>query len=293
MRCISNPRALTAFLQENKMKGKSIGFVPTMGALHEGHASLIRAARRAHDIVVVSIFVNPAQFGPSEDFRKYPRTREQDAALCAKLGVDIVFSPTAQAMYPRDFSTYVTVEGMENALCGASRPGHFKGVATVVAKLFYIVMPDAAYFGRKDAQQAAIIGRMAADLNMPIEIKVLPTVRDGDGLALSSRNAYLSASERRDALLLYQSLLFARSLVQRGERSAEAITAAVRKMINACPAARIDYVSIVEASTLLPLAVVKGKCLIALAVWIGSTRLIDNIEVRAGGKNKVKAERKK
>jgi pantoate--beta-alanine ligase len=288
MRIVTQPRVLTTLLQENKMKGKSIGFIPTMGALHEGHASLIRVAHKAHDIVVVSIFVNPAQFGPSEDFRKYPRRKALDVALCEKLGVDYIFYPSTHGMYPRGFSTYVTVEGMDSVLCGASRPGHFKGMATVVAKLFYIVMPDTAYFGQKDAQQAAIIRKMVEDLNMPVEISILPTVRDGDGLALSSRNAYLSAAERSDALVLSQSLREARLLIQRGQRSVSRITAAMRKMITARKRVRIDYVSIVDAGSLRSLALLKGRCLIALAAWVGKTRLIDNIEVKVGEKNKVK-----
>lgn len=279
MRCIAVPRTLTALLQQYTIKGKSIGFVPTMGALHEGHASLIRAARREHDIVVVSIFVNPAQFGPSEDFMKYPRPRASDTALCRSLGVDYVFYPSRGAMYPPGYATFVTVRGLEDVLCGASRPGHFRGVATVVAKLFYIVMPDTAYFGQKDAQQSVIIRKMAADLNMPVRIKVLPTVREADGLALSSRNAYLTPVQRAQAPVLYRSLLHARSLVSRGEKRAVCIIAAMRRMIKKTKDARIDYVSIVAAETLEPLEIMKGACLIALAVRIGDTRLIDNIIV--------------
>jgi pantoate--beta-alanine ligase len=262
------------------MKGKTIGFVPTMGALHEGHARLIRACRSECDIAVVSIFVNPTQFGPGEDYAAYPRARKNDAALCAKLGVDFLFFPSVRDMYPPGFSTYVTVEGLQDCLCGESRPGHFRGVATVVAKLLYIVMPDIAYFGRKDAQQSVLIKKMVQDLNMPVTIKVLSTVRAADGVALSSRNAYLNESQRSQARVLYASLRLAKSMIDRGERRPAAIVKAMRKLILLAPEARIDYIAVVDALTLEQVARLRGKCLIALAVRVGGTRLIDNIEVK-------------
>ena len=268
-----------------KMKARcqSVGFIPTMGALHEGHLSLIRQARQENDKVVVSIFVNPAQFGPREDFKKYPRTFRRDAQLCQKEGVDIVFSPQSYDMYPKDFKTYVKVEDLSEVLCGKFRPGHFRGVTTVVAKLFNIVQPKLAYFGQKDAQQAIIIKKMASDLNMPISVKVMPTVREKDGLALSSRNVYLNPQERKDALALSQSLQLARVLINSGVKDLRTIVACIKKHILAKKNAKIDYIAVVEPVNLRPLKKISNGCLIALAVRIGKTRLIDNIVIKQHG----------
>jgi pantoate--beta-alanine ligase len=260
-----------------RKEGKSISLVPTMGYLHEGHASLIRAARKHTDVVVVSIFVNPVQFGPKEDFEKYPRDMKRDEALATTAGADIVFAPSAKDMYPDGYSTYVNVERLTDVLCGASRPGHFKGVATVVAKLFEIVRPEIAYFGQKDAQQAMVIKKMAADLNTGIEIKVLPIIRESDGLAMSSRNIYLSESERKDALVLHEALKKAEAMIKSGEREAKKIIRAMKELISAIPSAKADYISIVDITNLKGIKVLSGEVLVALAVFIGKTRLIDNI----------------
>lgn len=259
--------------------GKRIGFVPTMGYLHEGHLSLMRKARKEADVVVISIFVNPAQFSPQEDFKKYPRNFREDERLAKSCGVDAIFYPEAKDIYPDDYHTYVNVEELTKALCGASRPGHFRGVTTVVAKLFNIIQPDAAYFGQKDAQQAIVIKQMVKDLDMPVKIKVLPVIREKDGLAMSSRNAYLKAQERKDALILYQSLLKARGLIKKGEKRANKIKAAMKKMISEKKTAKIDYISVVNAENLKDAKSTGPGTLIAVAVKIGSTRLIDNIEV--------------
>jgi pantoate--beta-alanine ligase len=259
--------------------GKTVGFVPTMGALHDGHVSLVEAAARRCDYVVVSIFVNPAQFGPAEDLSKYPRPFEKDLAICEKHAVDAVFAPQAQEMYPRENLTWVNVEKLTDRLCGEFRPGHFRGVATVCAKLFNIVCPDVAFFGQKDAQQALVIRRMVADLNMPLEIVVCPTVREPDGLAMSSRNQYLSPQERRDATRLYQSLEQCRALIEAGQRSAEVIREQMCEVLRQMPATTIEYVSISDAETLEELNQVRGRVLVAVAVRMKSARLIDNILV--------------
>lgn len=259
-----------------RKSGKTIGFVPTMGALHEGHMSLIRRARKENDCVVVSIFVNPAQFGPKEDFKKYPRPFAADVAKCRQEKVDIIFCPGAHEMYPSGYKTYVEVADLGNYLCGVSRPGHFKGVATVVAKLLNIVRPDAAYFGQKDAQQVAVIQRMVADLNFPLRIKVMPTVREHDGLAMSSRNAYLNREERQQAVALSRALRLARSMVSSGTRDSRTIIAAMSSLIKSQKKAQIDYVAIVDASCLEPVKRIARKALVALAVRFGKTRLIDN-----------------
>lgn len=257
--------------------GKSIGFVPTMGYLHEGHLSLIRKARKDTDCVVVSIFVNPIQFGPKEDFKRYPRDLKRDLGLCRINGADIVFIPAAESVYPPGFSTYVNVEGVTDTLCGASRPGHFKGVATVVAKLFNVVSPDIAYFGQKDAQQAAVIKKMVKDLNLDVKVTVMPTVREKDGLAMSSRNNYLKNGERKEALSLYGSLRMAKDLYAKGERDAGKITARMKDLIAKNKQSKIDYVKIVDIETLREVRKVSKKALVAVAVKIGKTRLIDNI----------------
>lgn len=263
-----------------KKEGKTIGFVPTMGYLHEGHLSLVRTAKKHADIVVMSIFVNPIQFSPGEDFNTYPRDLKHDEELARQAGVDVIFYPSGSQMYPDGYATYVNVELLTETLCGSSRPGHFKGVTTVVAKLFEIVKPDIAYFGQKDAQQAIVIKKMVEDLNMSVEIKVLPIIRDPDGLAMSSRNVHLSEDERKDALCLYQSLKKAEDLIDRGERDSKRIIKAVEDVIiRVAPSAKIDYISIVDTKTLQDLKTISQEALVALAVFIGKTRLIDNIIV--------------
>ncbi len=264
-----------------KRQGYCIGLVPTMGALHDGHLSLIRAARRDNDKVVVSIFVNPAQFGPKEDFKKYPRDLSRDAALCRKQGVDIIFYPSAKEMYPFNYKTYVEANDLSVVLCGKFRPGHFRGVATVVLKLFNIVEPDLAYFGQKDAQQAIIIQRMARDLNMPLGIITVPTRREKDGLAMSSRNAYLTAQERKSAVVLSRALKLAQDLVDSGQRDSQSIIAKIKALIRKSPRCKTQYVQVADLENLKPLAKIKDRALIALAVYIGKTRLIDNIMVKA------------
>jgi pantoate--beta-alanine ligase len=258
-------------------RGKRIGLVPTMGALHVGHISLIEAAAKDCDFVVVSIFVNPTQFGPGEDFEKYPRPMEADLKICSKAGVDVVFAPTPQQMYPGQNVTWVNVEKLTEPLCGRSRPGHFRGVTTVCAKLFNIVTPDVAYFGQKDGQQATVIRRMVADLNMPLKIVVCPTVREPGGLAVSSRNRYLNEQQKKDAAKIYKSLQECRRMVEEGVTNAEKIIAAMRKILLQVPSIEIEYVSIVDAETLQPAEKIAGKVLAAVAVRIGPARLIDNI----------------
>ena len=263
-----------------KKEGKSISLVPTMGYLHEGHLSLVRAARKHTDVVVMSIFVNPMQFGPKEDFEKYPRDLKRDEQLATSAGVDIIFNPSVNDMYPSGYSTYVSVEGLTDTLCGSSRPGHFKGVTTVVSKLFEIIRPNIAYFGQKDAQQAIVIKKMTEDLNMGIEIKIMPIIRESDGLAMSSRNIYLSDTERKDALVLYESLKKAEDMVRSGEQDAGKIVKVIEGTIRSVESARIDYVSVVGTKNLKKVKTISGEVLVALAVFIGRTRLIDNIIVK-------------
>ncbi len=261
------------------MEDRRIGFVPTMGALHEGHLSLMSRAREMTDVVIASIFVNPTQFGPQEDFDRYPRDLARDAELAFTRGVDFIFAPAAEDMYPKGFSTYVVVEGLSDKLEGASRPGHFRGVTTVVNKLFNIVQPHFAFFGRKDAQQVIIIKRMARELSMDVEIVVGPTVREEDGLALSSRNVYLSTEERKAATVLRRALERCRTLYNSGERDAARLMGAMRSNIEAEPLARIDYVAITDTERLDPVAWIPQNkpTLVSMAVFIGATRLIDNI----------------
>jgi pantoate--beta-alanine ligase len=266
-----------------RCEGRKIGFVPTMGALHAGHVSLIEAAANECDFVVVSIFVNPTQFGPGEDFEKYPRPIEADLEICREGGVDVVFAPTPSEMYPMDNITWVTLERLTETLCGRSRPGHFRGVTTVCTKLFNIVMPDAAYFGQKDAQQAIVIKRMVQDLNMPLQIVVCPTVREPNGLAISSRNQYLSAEQKRDAGRIYQSLGKCREIIDAGVRDPQQIVAEMRNILQQIPSIRIEYVSLVDAGTLEPIERIAGKVLAAVAVRLDRARLIDNILVDANG----------
>jgi pantoate--beta-alanine ligase len=263
--------------REAHRAGKRLGFVPTMGALHEGHLSLVRAAKSACDLVAVSIFVNPLQFGPTEDLAKYPRTFERDAGLLEREAVDILFCPTPNEMYPAGAVTYVTVEGLSDKLCGRSRPGHFRGVTTVVAKLFHIVEPDKAFFGQKDAAQSTIIRRMVQDLNFPIEIVVCPIVREPDGLAMSSRNAYLTLQERKSALVLHRSLMEIKNRFDRGERSAANLIAAGKQLLFKEANVRLDYLEIVDPSTLDPVTQLNKPALVAVAAVVGTTRLIDNI----------------
>lgn len=265
-------------------EGKVIGLVPTMGALHIGHISLIEAAVKKCDFVLVSIFVNPTQFGPSEDFEKYPRPIDADLEICKKAGVDAVFAPTTEQIYPQENLTWVNVEKLTEELCGRFRPGHFRGVTSVCAKLFNIVSPDIAFFGQKDAQQAIVIKRMVADLNMPLEIIVCPTVREGDGLAVSSRNQYLTEQERKDAAYIYKSFEEGRKLAESGVTDCKEIIAKIREILNRIPSITIEYVDIVDAETIQPVENITGRILIAIAVKIGSTRLIDNILLDAGGR---------
>jgi pantoate--beta-alanine ligase len=264
--------------------GQRIGFVPTMGALHAGHLSLVEVARRDGVFVVASIFVNPTQFGPDEDYERYPRDTAGDLQRCADAGVALVFMPAVADMYRPDAVTAVHVAKLTETLCGPWRPGHFDGVATVVAKLFNIVQPDRAYFGRKDAQQLAIIRRMTRDLDLPVEIVGCPTVREPDGLAMSSRNAYLSADERRQALVLHRALCAARERIHGGERAAQVVTEQMRQIVNAGQPAGIDYISVVDPDTLQPVVQIAGPVLVALAVRIGHTRLIDNLTIDLGGR---------
>lgn len=278
IRTIAEMRSITA---KARAEGQSIGLVPTMGALHAGHMELARKARSECKLVVMSVFVNPIQFGPNEDYQAYPRTLDADASKAEAVGVDYIFAPSAQEMYPREPLAYVDVEKLTVYLCGASRPGHFRGVATVVTKLFNITRPDRAYFGMKDAQQLRVIRRMNDDLNFGIEIVPVPTVREQDGLAMSSRNAYLSGMDREKAVVLSRSLKLAQEMVADGIYSTEKIKSAMRSLIlSEVPAAVIDYVEVVDDDTVQPLAQVNGPSLIALAVKIGGTRLIDNVTVR-------------
>lgn len=266
-----------------KKSGLKIGFVPTMGYLHEGHLSLVRESKKRADRTVVSIFVNPTQFGPNEDYQVYPRDLERDQKLLSREGVDLLFYPSVEVMYPEGYKTFVEVKDLQDRLCGRSRPGHFRGVCTVVLKLFNIVQPDEAFFGWKDAQQVIILQKMVEDLNVPVKITPLPLVRDHDGLALSSRNTYLSPEERKAALVLNRSLDLAAELINKGERSAELIKRRMLELIQREPLARVDYVEVVDLKTLEPLEQVRENTLIALAVFIGRTRLIDNLRIIAGG----------
>ncbi|MFH0912848.1 MAG: pantoate--beta-alanine ligase [Candidatus Omnitrophota bacterium] len=279
MKVIRSLKEMADFSRSIHLERQAIGFVPTMGALHAGHLSLIEEARRQNDRVVVSIFVNPTQFAPCEDYKKYPRNLKLDAQLCRRKGVDVIFYPDARRMYPDNYKTYVHVEDLSDALCGKSRPGHFKGVVTVVSKLFHIIDPDIAYFGQKDAQQAIIIKKMVEDLNMRVKIKVMPIVRDKNGLALSSRNAYLDKSQRIDALVLGQALNLAGDLIRRGNKDSSDIIRKMRRLIDRKKSASIQYASIVDLESLKPMVKIKDKAIIALAVFIGKTRLIDNIVV--------------
>lgn len=259
-----------------KREGLTVGFVPTMGYLHEGHKSLMESARANNDKVVVSVFVNPMQFGPNEDLESYPRDFEKDSALCESVGVDLIFHPEPEEMYADGFCSYVDMNGLTTELCGKSRPIHFRGVQTVVLKLFNIVKPDRAYFGQKDAQQLAVIRRMVKDLNVDTEIVGCPIVREADGLAKSSRNTYLNPDERKAALILSRSLKLGRELIENGETDSNAVIKAITDSINTEPLAKIDYVDVVDFDTITPVDRIGKSVLVAIAVYIGKTRLIDN-----------------
>jgi pantoate--beta-alanine ligase len=274
--------SVRALVKTARGQDKKIGLVPTMGALHVGHVSLIEAAVQQTDFVVVSIFVNPTQFCPGEDLDKYPRPFEADLEICRQQGVDVVFAPTPDEMYASESLTWVTVEKLTEPLCGRFRPGHFRGVTTVCAKLFNIVQPDVAFFGQKDGQQAIVVKRMVADLNMPLKIVVCPTVREPDGLAVSSRNKYLNESQRKDATCIYKSLQTCRQMIEAGEKDAAKVVAEMRKILARIPSAQIEYVNLVDAETLELVSRVAGPVLAAVAVKLGPARLIDNIRVDAG-----------
>jgi len=263
--------------RELRAGSKLVGLVPTMGALHEGHLSLVRAAKAKSDVVVASIFVNPTQFGPSEDFAKYPRTFDADCAALEKEAVDIIFAPAVEEMYPPGESTWVTVEGLSEKLDGLSRPGHFRGVTTIVAKLFHVIEPDLAFFGQKDAAQIAIIRRMVRDLNFRVEIVACPIVREPDGLALSSRNAYLNSEDRRRALVLSRSLGEVEKTLRAGEQSVKRLAQLGRSVIAQEPEVHLDYIAIVDPDTLEPVEAISRRTLVAVAAYVGSTRLIDNV----------------
>lgn len=286
MRTETTVAGMKAAAAELRARGRTIGLVPTMGYLHEGHLSLVRECRKRANVTVASIFVNPLQFGPQEDFRRYPRDPERDASLLEEEGVDILFLPADGEMYPEGYRTSIEVAGLQDKLCGRSRPGHFKGVATVVLKLFNIVRPDYAFFGQKDAQQVVVLRRMAEDLNMDVEIRALPIIREPDGLAMSSRNTYLSSEERRAALVLSRSLEEARRTFKNGERAASQIRERLLSTIASEHLARIDYAEVVDPSSLEPVERIEGRAIVALAVYIGKTRLIDNTILDATGDEK-------
>jgi pantoate--beta-alanine ligase len=279
MRVIETIKDMKAVIRSNKTSGKTIGFVPTMGYLHEGHLSLMKKSVEANDFTVISIFVNPTQFGPNEDFEKYPRDIERDIRLAESVGVDVVFAPSVAEMYPNNYKTYVNVEDLTNVMCGLSRPGHFRGVTTVVNKLFNIVEPDKAYFGQKDAQQVVVLKKMVRDLNMNLEIVTCPIIREPDGLAMSSRNVYLSKEERAAALILSKSLFEVEEMIKKGEKSREKVVNYLIDRIKSEKLADIDYVEVVNTENLSQVEKLEGSILVALAVRFGKTRLIDNVVV--------------
>lgn len=279
MKIIRNEKNLRPILSQARLQQKRIGFVPTMGALHEGHAELLKHSKKENDLTVLSIFVNPAQFAPHEDYRAYPRTEKKDVLLAKKLNVDIIFYPSEKELYPSRHLTFIDIGNITKHLCGRFRPGHFRGVATVVAKLLNIVQPDTLYLGQKDAQQCVVIRQMVRDLNCPVRVKIVPTGREASGLALSSRNQYLSPAERTEAAALYQSLRLAQRKIRQGTRKASAIIQLIKSYIHQKTSGKIQYVECVDADTLQPVKTLKGKILIALAVWFRQARLIDNIIV--------------
>src|SRR5262249_13437688 len=283
MLILTSAAEVTAVSKEAHRAGKRVGFVPTMGALHDGHLSLVRTARGQADVVIASVFVNPTQFGPNEDFSKYPRSPERDAAMLAAEKTDYIFLPSVEEMYPPGATSWVTVEGLSEKLDGGSRPGHFRGVTTVVAKLFSIVQPDLAFFGQKDAAQVAIVSKMVRDLNFDVRIVVCPIVREVDGLAMSSRNTYLTPEQRKHALVLYRSLMRVQFLVDRGETASDRLLVAGKQVMAEEPAVKLDYFEIVDRETLEPVNDVSAGALVAVAAYVGSTRLIDNIVVTGRG----------
>ena len=287
MRVLSTVAEMQAACREVRRSGKSLGLVPTMGALHEGHLSLVRAARAHNQVVATSIFVNPLQFGPNEDFSKYPRTFDRDKQLLGAEKVDLIFAPSADEMYPEGASTTVYVRGLSEKLDGKSRPGHFQGVTTVVAKLFEIVRPDRAYFGQKDAAQVALIRKMVQDLNIDLELIICPIVREHDGLAMSSRNTYLNPEQRKQALVLYRSLMRMQTLADRGESSSSALSDAGKQVLAEEPDIKLDYLEIVNPHSLDPVPDITQGALVAVAAWVGTTRLIDNIVLYGPGQARI------
>ena len=280
MKVIDKAAEITAYTLELHLKGEAIGLVPTMGFLHDGHLSLIRESKRITSKTVVSIFVNPVQFGPKEDYHRYPRDIEGDIKKCRETGADLLFLPSVEDIYLEGYRTYVDVDGLSDKLCGRSRPKHFRGVATIVTKLFNIIGPDKAFFGQKDYQQAIIIKRLASDLNLGVDIIVMPTVREADGLAMSSRNSYLNSNERDAARILYRSLMSAEAMIRSGKTSSEEVRAKMEVFIASEGSAKIEYISIADPGNLEDIDVIAGDVLVAIAVWIGKTRLIDNIIVK-------------
>lgn len=276
MKVIKSVEEMQSLSRALFLQGKKIVFVPTMGYFHEGHLELMRRGKTLGDVLIVSIYVNPLQFGPKEDFKNYPRDLERDLKLIEGIGVDVVFAPEDKDMYPEGFQTFVEVTELTKNLCGASRPGHFKGVTTVVTKLFNIVKPHIAVFGEKDYQQLLVIKRMVKDLNMDVEIVSVPTVREKDGLAMSSRNVYLNEEERKSAICLYKSITLARELIEKGEKNPRKIEQKVKRFIKSHPHTRIDYVKLVDGDTLQDIDELKGKVMLALAVWVGKARLIEH-----------------
>jgi len=277
MEIVDHPREMQEVALAWRQQHQTISFVPTMGYFHEGHLSLMRYGRKQGDRLVVSLFVNPTQFGPGEDLDRYPRDPERDAALAREVGVDVLYTPTAAQMYPEGYQTYVTVEEVSRGLCGATRPGHFRGVATVVLKLFNQVLPHLAVFGEKDYQQLAVIKRMVSDLDMPVEVVGRPIVREADGLAMSSRNTYLNPKERRAALGLFKALTWAKDAAASGENQADKIVPEVIQTIKSAPHTRLDYAVLVDPDTLQSVDTVQGSARLAVAAWVGDTRLIDNM----------------
>lgn len=280
MKIIRSAEQFQRFCLRAKRLGKSIGFVPTMGYLHEGHLSLVRRAKKENQITAVSIFVNPAQFGPKEDFARYPRSERRDLNLCRREKADCVFLPAREEIYTPDFDTYVDPGTLARGLCGAFRPGHFRGVATVVAKLFNLALPDRAYFGQKDYQQALVLRRMARDLNFPLRLVICPIVRDADGLAMSSRNVYLDAAARARALIIPRTLRWMESQIKQGANNAAALTRAGKKRLKT-GLNKIDYLAVLDAETLLPVKKISGKIVIACAGYAGKVRLLDNVLLKA------------
>ncbi|HVP36551.1 MAG TPA: pantoate--beta-alanine ligase [Terriglobales bacterium] len=277
---ISSVKKMQQFSLSLKRKGMKISFVPTMGALHKGHLSLVKKAKKLGDFVVVSIFVNPTQFGPKEDYKKYPRDLKKDKELLQQAGCDLIFAPKVTDIYPEGYLTYVDVEKLSEKLEGASRPAHFKGVCTIVAKLFNIVQPDFAIFGQKDAQQAVMIKKMTEDLNFTVKIIVSPTIREKDGLACSSRNSYLNSEERNQATILYQSLKLGGKMIKAGEKNPQKVVRKMKELINQRKLAKIDYITLTDIKGLEPVKEIKGELLLSLAVKFGKTRLIDNLKIR-------------